>query len=364
MAGHWMQLRDHGWRPLVVVMLLVALPACNPLPSDGRQRPTPGTDTPIAHERGRNSTVASTGPTVPPSDTATRTSSTPMSELRRPLTAPQLSSGDPCPRTEALVEALPNTVLLTGANPVFASPFGPDGARPIEHVAEDGWILLKTVWFADAEYDGPLLVRGRQLDGDNPLLFASSETGVQGEAPQVCVGRTCYQEILLPGRSIPSSEVRAWGGYTIVRAPGCYAFQVDGIGISTMIVVQITDGSPDDRYALPQSLPRQLRVWSVVHIDQDMIRVALTGLEDLWIRIDIGSSSQRTPRGESGCLASEGTSDGRVCWEAHPRYGWPQTASWDDGQRQYRLTVLYAQPHGWSAHDLQHLADALARQGR
>lgn len=86
-----------------------------------------------------------------------------------------------------------------------------------------GWYVLKTLWFATPEYKGPILIRGRQLDGENPLAF--------GEGPQLLDPQLARGKTLNGGHGF-----RTWPGGTWVRAPGCYGWQVDGRNFSRTIV--------------------------------------------------------------------------------------------------------------------------------
>ncbi|HEY2778739.1 MAG TPA: hypothetical protein VGI77_12655 [Gaiellaceae bacterium] len=84
--------------------------------------------------------------------------------------------------------------------------------------------LFKAMWAIDPRYVGPVLVRGRQLDGDDVLKFEKGEPGFSDYT-----------------RSHPTTELHESGGYvhpsvTRVRTLGCYAYQVDGIGFSYSIV--------------------------------------------------------------------------------------------------------------------------------
>jgi hypothetical protein len=73
----------------------------------------------------------------------------------------------------------------------------------------------------DALYGGPVLIRGHQVDGPDPLQFDHD---------------------LAPQLRFPAGERRgqrlAHGSFTRVRAPGCYAYQVDGLGFSYTIVFE------------------------------------------------------------------------------------------------------------------------------
>ena len=86
------------------------------------------------------------------------------------------------------------------------------------------WLSFKTLWFSDPTYQGPWHVSGARIDGAGPIAF--------GERPEV-------SEILIP----PFPTVNGTDGYreapggTFVQAPGCYAWQIDGVGFSYVIVV-------------------------------------------------------------------------------------------------------------------------------
>jgi hypothetical protein len=110
-----------------------------------------------------------------------------------------------------------------------ASPFMPvprSLEAPVEYdngsYSEYG--VFKAMWAIDPRYFGPVLVRGRQLDGDDALKFEKGEPGFSDQT-----------------RAHPTTELRESGGYvhpavTRVRTLGCYAYQVDGIRFSYSIV--------------------------------------------------------------------------------------------------------------------------------
>jgi len=76
-----------------------------------------------------------------------------------------------------------------------------------------------------AGYQGPVLIRGRQVGGPAAVGF--------GE------GHTPYDELQLLGKAMgaPPGE---WPSFTRVQAPGCYAYQVDGTSFSKVIVFRAT----------------------------------------------------------------------------------------------------------------------------
>ena len=81
-------------------------------------------------------------------------------------------------------------------------------------------------WSSTARYAGPVLIRGRQLDGPHAIGFG------EGHVP--------YDELQLmaPGMGAPRSPGggREWQSFTRVRARGCYGYQVDGSNFSDVIV--------------------------------------------------------------------------------------------------------------------------------
>lgn len=81
------------------------------------------------------------------------------------------------------------------------------------------------MWVRDgAVYSGPLLIRGRQIDGTGKVHITSSKTDAQSGAALFLA------PIAATWLDIPSS--------TLVSAPGCYAYQVDGMNFTYHIVFQ------------------------------------------------------------------------------------------------------------------------------
>ena len=118
-----------------------------------------------------------------------------------------------------------------GGEPAWGSPASPfmlNGSL-VQKVEYDAgayahYGLFKAMWAIDPRYVGPVLVRGRQLDGTDILEFEKGEPGFSDYT-----------------RSHPTTELHESGGYvhpsvTRVQTLGCYAYQVDGIGFSYSIV--------------------------------------------------------------------------------------------------------------------------------
>lgn len=151
---------------------------------------------------------------------------------RRPLVGQTLEPGASCP-----VARSSGTLRAHGLGGFLA--WGPGPAWPVlggltsldvpftfasAGAAYAEWGIRKAMWAIDPRYAGPTLVRGHQLDGPNEVRF---EDGSPGFTEQK--------------RRHPATELRFVGGYvrpavTRVRALGCYAYQVDGLGFSRTIV--------------------------------------------------------------------------------------------------------------------------------
>jgi hypothetical protein len=88
-----------------------------------------------------------------------------------------------------------------------------------------GWLFLKTLWFSFPRYQGPVLIRGAQLDGDHEVVFGETPTLAELEGPA--------------GPTVNGGHgFREWPGGTWLRAPGCYAWQVDELRSSRVIVFE------------------------------------------------------------------------------------------------------------------------------
>jgi len=75
-------------------------------------------------------------------------------------------------------------------------------------------------------YNGPVVVRGRQLDGTNGMAFhAQQGTGNISDG------------------AVAPGQWRSWDG--MISGPaGCYGLQADGAGFSETIVFNINSGPP------------------------------------------------------------------------------------------------------------------------
>jgi hypothetical protein len=143
---------------------------------------------------------------------------------RRPLTDLRVAAGDPCPVTTETGRVGAWEGL--GRGPAY--PIGTSSVINVLFPPPEGWgpewSGTKRVWFLDTRYAARALVRGRQLDGPNELRFVYGYPGFTAE------------KILNPVR-----ELRVEGdspSLTRVRAPGCYAYQVDGRTFSYLVIFE------------------------------------------------------------------------------------------------------------------------------
>jgi hypothetical protein len=97
----------------------------------------------------------------------------------------------------------------------------------IEPVAIDGGYRAKVLWVGSSSYQGPVLIRGAQLDGSGVVEFATEGSASTSELRLLVAGATSEGEE--PGW-------REWPSDTLVHGSGCYAYQVDGTTFGLVIV--------------------------------------------------------------------------------------------------------------------------------
>jgi hypothetical protein len=108
----------------------------------------------------------------PPTGTTSAPPSTSTAALVRPLAVPTFSA--PCQRVTGH-QMLSAVGLGLGGGPVWPVGFGADGQQTLGQSA-NGWHLVKVLWAADPSYAGPVLVRGRRIDGDGAVRFSTDGT--------------------------------------------------------------------------------------------------------------------------------------------------------------------------------------------
>jgi hypothetical protein len=156
----------------------------------------------------------------------------PFAALRTvPLTMTQLTAGQPCAASQPR-DLDPSLRATLGAGPVYVF-------NPIVQVGRPS----KVAWAAAPTYSGPIRIRGRQIDGAGRLLLEAPDNRWRGAPVMVVEGSRLTPELdLLESNStfpgVPSGW-RIWPTGTYVANPGCYAWQVDGIGFRDVITIHI-----------------------------------------------------------------------------------------------------------------------------
>jgi len=157
--------------------------------------------------------------------------------LRRPLHLPALDPGAPCPTSSG--RQFSNGQfggIALGSGPVRPLISAPGGAPEHGVLAlsrqspRSPWWAIKTLWFSHPRYRGPVLVRGRRLDGPAKVVFGEEPSLIDPQLP--------------PGPTINGTHGwREWPGGTFVHSFGCYAWQIDGTTFSTVVVFKAVRGS-------------------------------------------------------------------------------------------------------------------------
>jgi hypothetical protein len=167
--------------------------------------------------------------------------------LRRAFHLPRIAPGAACPKTLARTRHEPRPYgsrPLLGAGPAYPNfysrrPYDPTSrqsivfAGPAPPGTEGDWQYVKVLWFVSPSYHGPLLVRGRQLDGARPLRFWKERRNSENRF-------YAARELRLPGS--PGWLRNGWrdiASGSLFNGPGCYGYQVDGRRFSRTIVFQV-----------------------------------------------------------------------------------------------------------------------------
>lgn len=229
------------FRPRTLVLIAAALAALMMLgacttgrtradrPSTSSAAAAPG----VSASNGSSTTSASsatdsTGVSASNGSSATSTPPDYRAELTaRPLRLPVVGRGQACPTSGGTpIAAGGFGGVAQGPGPVH--PIGADthGVAPLISATQSpGWLAFKSLWFSEPGYQGPFLVRIRRIDGGGPagLLDDPQATSFYVPAGPTLNGTDGYRE---------------QPGATWAKAPGCLAWQVDGLTFSHVIVVR------------------------------------------------------------------------------------------------------------------------------
>lgn len=164
--------------------------------------------------------------------TATSDAWTPLEQ--RALHLPTLAPGASCPVAQPR-QVNPDFGAGIGPGPVYAAIGSSDGVLRYASAQSfrggtSGWGGSKVLWYIDAKYTGPVLVRGHQIDGPHELRFDGGITSL-GVASGIL-----QPDMRMLGDPAYGTPWPNYPSYTRVQAPGCYAYQIDGNGFSQGII--------------------------------------------------------------------------------------------------------------------------------
>lgn len=153
--------------------------------------------------------------------------------LDRPLHFPALRSGEKCPASHG--SPVNNSVfggiaLGNGpVRPIIGEQSVGDARRGIADLltrtSTPPWLVVKTLWFSMPTYQGPFVIRAERLGRPGPIAL--------GESPIIA------PLVVPPGPTLNGGNGwRTAPGGTWVKSPGCYAWQVDGLTFSEIVVVR------------------------------------------------------------------------------------------------------------------------------
>lgn len=194
---------------LPLVAALVALSACT---GDPAAAPVPRPGGPDPSDVAGSSRVAVSG------------------LLARPVTTTRVPPGQ-CPVSPIMRRspvAQPADADGLGDAPIYPIAFyAGQGLRlPAQTSPPDGLYEVKVVWAASDDYQGQVVVRVVRLDGEGRghvvLLYQPDAT--VGDAVVIDVG----------------GQPQDWPSLTYLSGPGCYAYQVDGVNFSKLIIFRAT----------------------------------------------------------------------------------------------------------------------------
>ena len=156
-------------------------------------------------------------------------------KLRRPLHLPKLAAGAHCPLSRVNPRIPWKRLNIFGGSGVGPGPVYPGLPSAFlmatRNTQYDGpWFGEKVFWYIAPVYRGPVLIRGHRLDGPQRMGF----NGAKRANPELRIapGQTVTWDGQPRGsRGVPSS-VR-------VLKPGCYGVQIDGSGVSRIVVISV-----------------------------------------------------------------------------------------------------------------------------
>jgi hypothetical protein len=163
----------------------------------------------------------------------------PWAALRRPLHLPKLAAGAKCPVSHVDRRVAWKRINIFGGSGLGRGPVYPGIPSAFLMASRDEqyggpWFGDKVFWYVLPSYRGPVLLRGRRLDGPQKMGF----NGAKLPLPELRIApdQSVSWSGQPPGsRGVPSG-VR-------VLVPGCYGVQIDGASFSRIVVFRVDTAS-------------------------------------------------------------------------------------------------------------------------
>jgi hypothetical protein len=159
--------------------------------------------------------------------------------LHRPLHLPRLMPGAKCPVSgvDQRVNWKPINIFGgsgIGPGPVYPGLGGSAGQVTVMQDTQYGgpWLGGKLFWYVAPSYRGPVLIRGRQLDGTHIMRF----NGRKLPPPELRIHS--YDSVGWDGQPVGSRGVAS---SIRVLTGGCYGVQLDGTRFSRVVVFRVID---------------------------------------------------------------------------------------------------------------------------
>jgi hypothetical protein len=132
------------------------------------------------------------------------------------------------PQTRPDVRAV---AFAYGEGPVFVGLGTGDGVvrYTVDTRSHDGWHYYKTLWAIEPTYAGEVVITGKQMGGTTELRF-NPGARFPGQ-----------EELQLRFPQDDSGKWRYGPSDTLIRAPGCYAFHVEGARFKETIAFEARD---------------------------------------------------------------------------------------------------------------------------
>ena len=155
--------------------------------------------------------------------------------LRRPLHLPKLAGGARCPISHVDRRVQWSRINIFGGSGIGRGPVYPGLPSAFLLALRDQqyggpWFGGKVFWYVAPVYQGPVLIRGRRLDGPQRMGFNG--------------GRRAGTELRIPPQQSVSWDGQPRGSRGVpsdvrVLKRGCYGVQIDGSTFSRIVVFRV-----------------------------------------------------------------------------------------------------------------------------